>query len=218
MAFTLYLRAPGETRRPPRQPDAVVHLDERRLAGYPIHHNLEQFPVSPEPPPASVTAFLMAALGVWAADKLVPRRETPDAWTREISLALPTNAVWAGLLPRLARLLNFLTGDTWTLNPREALLNLGSSAPWPHTWLPETVALFSGGLDSLVGAIDSLEAGQRLILVSHYDFGQLASGQQRLAGRLQEHYGPDRVHHQCNFPKHRNSPCAAAHSFSWPWG
>jgi hypothetical protein len=42
---------------------------------------------------------------------------------------------------------------------------------------------------------DLLEAGQRLTLVSHYDFGQLASGQQRLAGRLQDHYGPDRVHH-----------------------
>jgi len=55
--------------------------------------------------------------------------------------------------------------------------------------------LFSGGLDSLVGAIDVLEAGQRLILVSHYDFGQLASTQQRLAAALATHYGSDRVHH-----------------------
>ena len=55
--------------------------------------------------------------------------------------------------------------------------------------------LFSGGLDSLVGALDGLEAGQRLLLVSHYDFGQLADIQQTLAAALLRHYGPDRVHH-----------------------
>jgi hypothetical protein len=40
-------------------------------------------------------------------------------------------------------------------------------------------------------------AGSRaaVVLVSHYDFGQLASTQQRLAAGLQEHYGPDRLHH-----------------------
>src|SRR5208337_3998352 len=40
-----------------------------------------------------------------------------------------------------------------------------------------------------------LEAGMRLVLVSHYDFGQLASIQQGLAAALKRHYGPDRVHH-----------------------
>ena len=55
--------------------------------------------------------------------------------------------------------------------------------------------LFSGGLDSLVGAIDMLEAGSRLLLVSHYDFGQLASLQQGLAAALTAHYGPERVQH-----------------------
>ncbi len=55
--------------------------------------------------------------------------------------------------------------------------------------------LFSGGLDSLVGALDFLEAGQRLLLVSHYDFGQLAGIQQTLAAALLRHYGPERVHH-----------------------
>jgi 7-cyano-7-deazaguanine synthase in queuosine biosynthesis len=57
------------------------------------------------------------------------------------------------------------------------------------------VALFSGGLDSLAGAIDRLESGERLVLVSHYDFGQLASGQQGLTQALQQYYGPDRLHH-----------------------
>jgi 7-cyano-7-deazaguanine synthase in queuosine biosynthesis len=55
--------------------------------------------------------------------------------------------------------------------------------------------LFSGGLDSLVGALDWLEAGKRLLLVSHYDFGQLANIQQTLAAALGRHYGPEQAHH-----------------------
>lgn len=195
MAFTLCLRTPGEKRRLPRQADAVVHLDEPGLSGNPIHHNLEHCFVSPQRPSAATTSFLLAAMAVWAADKLVPRRGSPDAWTREIALSLPAGGGWAPELPRLAPLLNFLTGDSWTLTPREAPLNPGFAADWRHARLPQAVVLFSGGLDSLAGAIDRLEAGNRLILVSHYDFGQLASVQQRLAAALREHYGPDLVHH-----------------------
>ena len=123
------------------------------------------------------------------------RRAAPDAWTRQITLHLPVSPDWLPLAPRLSRLLNFLTGDDWTLKLREASLDLGLKGEWPHPWRPDGVMLFSGGLDSLVGALDFLEAGQRLLLVSHYDFGQLASIQQTLAAALVRHYGPDRVHH-----------------------
>jgi 7-cyano-7-deazaguanine synthase in queuosine biosynthesis len=95
----------------------------------------------------------------------------------------------------LGELLAFLTGDNWTFTPREASFKLGFQSPWPHTWLPQAVILFSGGLDSLAGAIDLLEEGRRVVLVSHFDFGQLASLQQRLASGLMEHYGRDRLHH-----------------------
>ena len=97
--------------------------------------------------------------------------------------------------PRFGRLLNFLTGDDWTLKTRPAKIDLGLKGAWPHAWRPQAVALFSGGLDSLVGAIDLLEQGRRLVLVSHYDFGQLASLQQGLAAALTAHYGSDQVYH-----------------------
>ena len=74
-------------------------------------------------------------------------------------------------------------------------MDLGLKGEWPHPWRPDGVMLFSGGLDSLIGALDRLEAGERLLLVSHYDFGQLAAIQQSLAAALLGHYGPDRVHH-----------------------
>jgi hypothetical protein len=191
----LYLRAPGEKRRPPPGLTAQIHLNEPGRPGYPLHLDLGQMLAAPYLPRESAQGFLLAALGVWAADKLLPRREAPDAWTREIVLHLPTPASWCSLTPALVGLLNFLTGDDWTLKPRSAKIALGFQASWPQAWRPEAVALFSGGLDSLVGAIDLLEQGRRLVLVSHYDFGQLASLQQGLAATLKTHYGPDQVHH-----------------------
>ena len=195
MAVELYLRAPNERRRPPPGMAVVIHLDEPGRAGYPLHHNLFRLPGVRGPADQAVSAFLLAALGVWAADKLLPRRAAPDAWTRQITLNLPASPDWLPLAPRLDRLLNFLTGDDWTLKLREASLDLGLKGEWPHTWRPDGVMLFSGGLDSLVGALDRLEAGERLLLVSHYDFGQLAAIQQTLAAALLRHYGPDRLHH-----------------------
>ena len=195
MAAHLYLRAPGEKRRPPPGMAAVIHLDEPGQSGYPLHHNLSRLYQSPAPPDQSVQAFLLAALGVWAADKLQPRRLTPDAWTRQLTLHLPTSPDWLPLAPGLAQVLTFLTGDDWTLKLREAPLDLGLRGAWPQAWSPDAVMLFSGGLDSLVRAVDFLEAGQRLLLVSHYDFGQLASIQQNLAAALLGHYGSERVQH-----------------------
>jgi 7-cyano-7-deazaguanine synthase in queuosine biosynthesis len=74
-------------------------------------------------------------------------------------------------------------------------VDLELAGAWPHAWQPTAAALFSGGLDSLIGAIDLLEQGHRLVLVSHYDYGQLAAGQQTLAAALSRHYGPDRLFH-----------------------
>jgi 7-cyano-7-deazaguanine synthase in queuosine biosynthesis len=195
MAIQLYLKAPGEKRRPPAGLAAVLQLEAPGASGYLLHHNLSRLPVFPGYPGQAVQSFLLATLGVWAADKFCRRSDAPDAWTREIVLNLPASPDWLPLSPRLAATLNFLTGDDWTLRLREAPLDLGLKGEWPHAWRPDAVMLFSGGLDSLVGALDFLAAGQRLVLVSHYDFGQLASIQQSLAAALGRAYGPERVQH-----------------------
>ncbi len=173
----------------------MVHLADPAAAGFPLHHGFRHFWPLPQETEGDVQAFLLLALGVWAADKLVQRAIQPDAWTREIILGLPASPAWAGLAPRLGRLVSFLTGDAWTIQPREAPTKLDFAGKWPYDWQPTAVALFSGGLDSLIGAIDLLEQDHRLVLVSHYDYGQLAATQQTLAAALTEHYGPDRLHH-----------------------
>src|SRR4030042_3409615 len=194
MTSKLYFRAPGE-KRTPAGVAAGMHLEEPGAAGYPVHHNLGRLFTSSRQPSPEVDPFLMAALAAWPGDKLLPRQLAPDAWTRKIARHLPASDPWIPLAPRLAQLLNFLTGDDWTLKMRPAALNPGPRSKWPHDWAPQEVVLFSGGLDSLAGALDRLEAGRRLILVSHYDFGQLAAVQQGLAGALLHFYGPERVCH-----------------------
>jgi 7-cyano-7-deazaguanine synthase in queuosine biosynthesis len=201
MDMHIYLKAPHEKyernrkRRTPAKMAAVIHLDEPGVSGYPLHHNLSRLFNSPSSPGQSVQAFLLMALGVWVADKLQPRQITADAWTRKLTLHLPVSSQWLLLAPRLEQILNFLTGDAWTLKLREVPIDLGLHSEWPHSWSPDGVMLFSGGLDSLVGAIDFLETGKSMVLVSHYDFGQLASIQQNLAAALIGHYGTERVHH-----------------------
>jgi len=195
MAFHLYLQAPGERRRPPKGVDAVVHLNAAAGPYCVLHHNLERVYATLQPPSAPAQAFLLAALGTWAADKLCPRRTATDAWSREFVLHLPTTPAFSPLAPQLAKLLAFLTGDAWTLKLREAPVDLGFQTTWRHNWQPQAVALFSGGLDSLAGAIDLLAAGKRLLLVSHYDYGQLAGTQQTLAAALSRRFGPDKVSH-----------------------
>jgi hypothetical protein len=101
MTVQLNLRVPGEKGRPAPLA-AQIHLEAPGAAGYPLHHDLEEMFASPERPGAAARGFLLAALGVWAADKLLPRRAAADAWTRQIVLRLPPRnpgACWPPISP-----------------------------------------------------------------------------------------------------------------------
>lgn len=113
--------------------------------------------------------LLALALGVVAADQACPRRTSPDGWTREIDLtvALVEPDVWHDHLPALEDALSFLTGDIWQVSVCE-----GGSRPLRQQQRSfrhidrDCACLLSGGVDSLVGAIDAVTAGRRPILVS----------------------------------------------------
>jgi hypothetical protein len=68
-------------------------------------------------------------------------------------------------------MLNFLTGDRWSLGFRSRPRHFTRTVSTPPGTLigpPFTdLALFSGGLDSLISAIDTLEAGHTPLLISH---------------------------------------------------
>lgn len=193
----IYLQVPGERRRPPGRADLVLKLTEQAPGpGLCLHHHLWSLPAVAGSGSGEVQAALLTAVAVWAADKILPRTATPDAWTREITLMLPATPAWGEVRRPLEALLRFLTGDRWRLEFREAEWQLPFSGSRPNDPLaPEAVVLFSGGLDSLAGVIDLLAAGRRLLLVSHYDYGQLAQVQHRLAGALAAYFGAGHLHH-----------------------
>lgn len=111
--------------------------------------------------------FLSLALGVVAADTFVRRDASEDGWTRRIDLTvdLVSPADWRPVLPQFERALGFLSGDIWKISVHDdgVAVPLGRS----ELALDDCVCLLSGGLDSLVGAIDLVRGGKRPILVSH---------------------------------------------------
>jgi 7-cyano-7-deazaguanine synthase in queuosine biosynthesis len=158
-----------------------------------VHHNLGLLGTATGPLPDEVLTFLMTSIGIWAADKSALRQQTPDAWTRRLRVSFPA-AGWAEALKELSPVIGFLTGDDWSLEARPKVPSLEIPSKPNASWHPDCVCLFSGGVDSLAGAIDLLEAGHRVLLVSHYDFGQLASAQNLLTEGLTRHYGPKLLH------------------------
>lgn len=111
--------------------------------------------------------FLSLALGVVAADTFVRRDQAEDGWSRriELSVALVEPDAWAPSLPLLQHALGFLSGDEWRIE----LTTGGVDVPEVPAQLPleDGVCLLSGGLDSLIGAIDLVRAGRSPVLVSH---------------------------------------------------
>ena len=124
----------------------------------------------------SETAIDLAVLAatVTAADTTISRVEHgQDSWTREIDLYLPVVApdLWTTNAALIERTLKFLTGDLWRLSFRSRSGNRPVAPPKRasrRVTKCDSVALFSGGLDSFVGAIDLLEHGEHPIFVSHY--------------------------------------------------
>lgn len=135
----------------------------------------------------------------WSDDGLT------EAWSRDFHFVIPVRdpAFWQ--LPQvqdvLVRVLNFLTDDQYRfefpLLEKERLiqeyLSLGDAEDWPFHGV-DRVLLFSGGLDSLAGAIQTAAAGQHLVLVSHRSNGMMNKRQQALVEQLRGRY-PGRLIH-----------------------
>lgn len=148
--------------------------------------------------PEDIAADLLVVAGiVYLFDQMVSRSYFPDNWTRELSLNVPVSDVarWKSVADDLSRSLMTLTGDSWQLQfaARDIPIYHGRHRKRRHRPLHDSgaICLFSGGLDSLTGAIDYLTTERHPVtLVGHYDLGSsLASVQVRLAEALEREYG-----------------------------
>ncbi|MBY5660937.1 Qat anti-phage system QueC-like protein QatC [Rhizobium leguminosarum] len=111
--------------------------------------------------------LLSIALSIITADFSVLRDDSADGWTREIELdvAVSDPAFWNTMADEFRQALAFLTTDRWKLRFHD-----GGVLPAPPKKISvlkeDCVVLLSGGLDSLVGAIDLTRSGLKPVAVS----------------------------------------------------
>jgi 7-cyano-7-deazaguanine synthase in queuosine biosynthesis len=189
----------------PTRPDSrvteVAFVDGFGHLGYGLGQALDQLrEVGLKPSETAVDLSLLAA-AITAADTRISRAaDAQDAWTREIDLHVPVKdaALWTSVAPILVTTLNFLTGDHWGLHfrPRPAGQPTLAAAPTKlRTATPSGICLFSGGLDSFIGAIDLLAAGESPLLVSHYWDGITSKHQTYCGEALRRRFPNATIHH-----------------------
>ncbi|HOC00749.1 MAG TPA: 7-cyano-7-deazaguanine synthase [Verrucomicrobiota bacterium] len=137
---------------------------------------------------------------VYSADQAVSRggpkqRRHGSDWYRNFELHIPVRRldIWTrpAVQKALSETLNFLSDDRWDFKfaqltreiPINLLIDFNRDGPW---FPPDEVMLFSGGLDSLAGAVDGLvNHGRKLALVSHRSVAPVDSRQREIVRRLQ---------------------------------
>src|SRR5258708_4597335 len=157
--------------------------------------------------------LLVIACTMYAADTRI-KRETyaEDSWTRMIDLFIPISnqSFWDGQKELLQKIFRVLTGDISKLNFRGRVslnLSLSPRGHRRHYRMPyqtDTVCLFSGGMDSLIGAVDLLEQGTRPLLVGHAKSSDVAPYQDNCYNALTNHYTnllPQRIYAFVRIPK-----------------
>lgn len=139
--------------------------------------------------------LIVLAAHVHAVDTRISRStESQDTWTREFRLVVPVSspALWGATSSLLSRMLNFLTGDKWRIDFRARPDQFKTTVPKsPNTATQpsfDSINLFSGGLDSLIGAIDALEGGFSPLFASHAGEGATSDAQGRCFESLSKNY------------------------------
>lgn len=142
--------------------------------------------------------LLILAELVFAADTRLSRStESEDGWTRQIKLVIPVSNVnlWTSATSLLIRMLNFLTGDFWSfefVDRPETFVTIIPQRPLIHSPMNFAKAqLFSGGLDSLIGAINNIESDNVPLFISHAGDGATSSVQDKCFNKLSTAY-PDK--------------------------
>ncbi len=135
-----------------------------------------------KPPHTALDLYRISAAAFCADLRLPRRRDGYDDWTRQIVLHVPVADVrlWSSQVQTLSKLLSFLSGDRWHIALREQEVPAPKrprsrrnerqgkeEEPGPFN----AVCLFSGGLDSFVGAADALAEGRDLLVMSHVPEG-----------------------------------------------
>ena len=193
---------PIEIQHPGSRETAISFLDGYQRLSFGIGQAIDQLANKGMRPSETSIDLALVAGALTAADTRISRKtESQNAWTREIDLYVPVAdpALWTSMSALLASTLHFLTGDRWRIFFRARPEGVEELAPIVELFrsaTPTSVCLFSGGMDSFIGAIDLLAQGESPLLVSHYwDSNSTSKYQDQCLEALKARY-PDTPIHQ----------------------
>lgn len=144
-----------------------------------IYDLFAEYGINPSP---IVHDLLNAVIAAYTADVRIPRNTSFDGWTRDIvlHLAVSDKELWeSDPTSSLKTALSFLTGDHWNISIRQAPESYspttGKTPKEIKTLDATAVSLFSGGLDSFIGAVDQASQSSKVVLVGHHSAGNGAT-------------------------------------------
>ena len=148
-------------------------------------------------PHALAVDLYILATGSYVADQRIPRRiYGEDSWSRQIDLFVPVSdpELWSRQAELISHILGFLSGDYWRVHFRQRadLPEILHNGPTSAVFDTDCVSLFSGGLDSFIGAINLLEVGKNPIFVGQYSSNDVSAAQTRCFEAINRQY-PDRA-------------------------
>jgi len=158
--------------------------------------------------------LLYLSVFVFVCDRIVKRDVQSDSWTRTIDLNIPVSNIdfWNSQKTLLTDMLNFLSGDNWNFVFRVKTVFQDEEYYKSKKYKDldkktyEKICMFSGGLDSFIGAIDLLEESTSpILLVSHYGGGKgTKSYQDNIFQAVKNHYKLDEKDHIQSYVVARN--------------
>ncbi len=158
--------------------------------------------------PETARDVLDVATTVYVADEQHDRSQADDLWMRPFEFEVPVRDVnsWQASQSMLDTALSFVSGDqfgfTWSNLCRRLKPYSKHRRRLSGTF--DRVCLFSGGIDSLLGAINYLEAGESLLLIGHQAESATSSAQSELAAQLGRKYPRQVDFLQCRVARSRN--------------
>lgn len=165
--------------------DVIIHLNKEN-EHYCININFDFSPLYSFARDKESVAFdfLFFSVLIYNIDRFINRHIfSQEGWTREIEVVnIPVLhlAEFLNNKRSMDNAISFLTGDLWNINYCQSngiLYQENKNVKnWGDISVFKDVCLFSGGLDSLIGAIDKLEGiqqrAEKLLLISHKDLGK----------------------------------------------
>ncbi len=181
-----------EFTNPANENNLMIQLDQTDLNKMVKANLMRDLEKSNLVPNNTIYDLVNFSLGIYTIDQVVSRQINGfQGWSRHLIVSFPVHdlQLWNNVREDFANYLSFLSGDKWEIEFRQN--HETREFELPENRNPDNfskVSLFSGGLDSFIGAIDLLASEEKPFLVSHYKISE-RKVQERLIDSLKEKFG-----------------------------